>query len=244
MHRALLCVLALIVLTACDGYIEEARITSDRSVDFAAQATVVCTDELQVAIWGGDPCEPIDEALRSGDYGAFPLGVELDENRVSVVADGDLDRRVLDANWTGKAEELSSLLVSGGEVRVLDELRAEARFDSTGTPYDRIQQSTDSEVIEALRRSRWEPAEFRIRVPDLIEEHNADRIQGRFAIWYIDGDHPDEFRVQWTSEEAGQRWWWLILGVLVLLGVVAMIVILEGPRSRRSRAEADAAETS
>ncbi len=234
MQRVILLVLAAIMLTACDSYIEEARVQPDGSIEFGALATVVCNDELQVAIWGDDPCPQIDTAIRTGDFGELPLDLDFDPNRVAVVGEGEQDRRELQARWSGQPEELSTLLVSGGEVRVLDEQRTEVIFRTNNTAFSRLQDSTDPVVMEALGRTRWDPAQFRIRVPDLVEEHNADRIQGRVVVWQIDNDLPEELRVVWTTEPpARHRWWWIVASITLLV-VLLLMLKLEGPAAKRS----------
>lgn len=238
MRRVFLFVIAALALTACDGYIEEARVQRDGTVEFAARATVVCTDELQQAIWGGDPCDVIDDAIRTGEIGDLPFDFDLDPNRVSLVGTGEADRRVVDALWSGTATELSSVLVSGGEISILDELRTEAVFTPADTPATALETSTDPEIVEQLRFSRWEPAEFRITAPDLIVEHNGDKIQGRVVVWYMDGAVPDEFRVVWTTETPPLRWWWWVVGSSILMIVLFMMITIEGP----AQAKANAAE--
>lgn len=228
--------LAMLVLSACDSYIEEARVMPDGTVEFAVSATVVCSDDLQEAIWGADPCEQLDSAVRTGDFGALPLDVDLDPNRVSVVGSGEQDRRTIEAAWTGQPAEVSTLLVSGAEIQVLDEFRSEIVFSTLGTALERLEASTDPDIVDGLLRSRWDPAEFRIRAPDLISDHNADRLQGRFAIWELDGDHPEEFRVEWTSEGPTRQVWWWVLSSVILLTILVMMVVIEGPRAAKERA--------
>lgn len=237
MQRAILFMLMAIVLSACDSYIEEARVMPDGTVEFVASATVVCSDDLQEAIWGGDPCERLDSAVRTGDFGVLPLDVDLDPNRVSVVGSGEQDRRTIEAAWSGQPEELSSLLVSGAEIQVLDEFRSEVVFSTAGTAFERLEQSNDPAIVDGLRRSRWDPAEFRIRAPDVISDHNADRLQGRFAIWEIDGDHPSEFRVEWSSEGPARHLWWWALSAVIVLIVLVMMVVIEGPAAAKAKAE-------
>ena len=108
----LVSVLALLFLTACDGYIEEVKVRRDGEVELAAQAIVVCTDPLQQALFDGDPCEVIDRAVRTGEIGELPFDFEVDPNEVSLVASGEQDRRTVDALWRTSATELDSLLVS------------------------------------------------------------------------------------------------------------------------------------
>ena len=238
MRRFFLFVVAAVVLSACDGYIEEARVGRDGNVEFAARATVVCTDELQQAIWGGDPCDVIDGAIRSGDVGELPFDFELDPNQVSLVGTGEADRRVIDALWSGPAEEMSTVLVSGGQITILDDVRTEAIFFPADTPATALAESTDPGIVEALLFSRWEPAEFRITAPDLVEDHNGDRIQGRVVVWNIDGDVPDEFRVVWTTETSPLRVWWWAVGSIILMGVLFMMIAIDGPSQARAKAKA------
>lgn len=233
MQRVILLVLATIVLSACDSYIEEARVQPDGSIEFGALATVVCNDELQVAIWGEDPCPQIDAAIRTGDFGVLPLDLNLDPNRVSVVGTGEQDRRELQARWSGEPDELTSLLVNGGEVRVLDEQRTEITFNTADSAFSRLGQSDDPDVQQALGRTRWDPAQFRIRVPDLVEEHNGDRIQGRIVIWELDDSVPEEFRVVWTTEPPARHLWWWVVGSATLTVILLMMVTLEGPKKKR-----------
>lgn len=237
MQRALLWILGALLLTACDSYIEEARVQSDGSIEFASQATVVCNDELQVAIWGENPCAQIDTATRTGDFGELPLDLNFDPNRVSVVGTGEQDRRELTARWSGQPDELNTLLVNGAEVRVLDELRTEAVFQTADTAFSRLGESSDVDVQDALGRSRWNPAQFRVRVPALVEEHNADRIQGRILVWNLDQNAPDEFRVVWTTERPQRHWWWWILSSAVLGGILILMVLIEGPAARKRSSE-------
>lgn len=236
----LILVLAVVMLaTACDGYVEEIRVRSTGEAQLSARATVVCTDELQRALFGADPCPIIDDAARTGDIGDLPFGFELDPNLVSIVASGEADRRVVDATWTGQAEDMMSLLVDGGTVTVLDDQRTEVVFRSAGTPAEALATTEDRELSELLRRSRWEPAEFRINAPDLVEEHNGDRIQGRIVVWEIDDDVPAEFRLVWTTEDPERRIWWIVVAVLVLIGVIALMLVLEKPSKSPSKPDAD-----
>ena len=241
MRRLFLFVLAALSLSACDGYIEEARVQRDGTVEFAARATVVCTDELQQAIWGGDPCGVIDDAVRTGEISELPFDFELDPNRVSLVGTGEADRRVIDALWSGTADEFSSVLVSGGQISTLDDVRTEAIFTPANTPATALDASTDPAIVEQRRFSRWEPAEFRITTPDLVVEHNGDKIQGRVVVWYMDGDVPDEFRVVWTTERPALRWWWWVVGSSILMIVLFMIVTIEGPAQAKANAAQRAA---
>lgn len=241
--RLLFVLAAVLLLTACDGYVEEIRVRSTGEAQLSARATVVCTDELQQALFGGDPCPVIDDAARTGEIGDLPFGYQLDANEVSIVASGEADRRVVDATWTGDAEDMASLLVDGGTVTVLDEDRTEVVFRSTGTPAEALANTDDPELSELLRRSRWESAEFRINAPDLVEEHNGDRIQGRIVIWDIDNTAPDEFRLVWTTADPARRIWWVVVATLVLLGVITMMLVIERPGPKpKSTAESDASD--
>lgn len=227
-------VLLLFVLTACDGYIEEVRVQRDGSAEFVAQATVVCTDPLQREIWGGDPCEEIDAAIRTGEIGALPFDFALDPNRVSLVGTGDDDRRTIDVFWEGTIDEVSTVLVSSGSITVLDDLRTEAVFTPADAPDELLRDSPDPGIVDERRTSRWDPAEFRILAPDLVVEHNGDDIQGRLVIWQLDDDRPDEFRIVWSTEDPPRRWWWWALGTILLTGVLIMMITIEGPAQSRA----------
>lgn len=241
--RSVLLLAAALLLTACDGYIEEARVQRDGSVEFVAQATVVCTDPLQQAIWGDDPCPQIDAAIRTGDIGELPFDFALDPNRVGLVGTGDADRRTIDVTWNGTVDELSTVLVSSGTVRVLDDERTEVVFVPVGAPADLVAKSADERVVAERRTSRWDPAEFRVKTPDLVVEHNGDDIQGRLVIWELDADRPDEFRVVWSTADPPRRWWWWLAGSVVLMGVLILMVTVEGPaQERRARAARQAKE--
>lgn len=222
--------LCVVFLSACDSYIEEVKVRRDGEVELAAQAIVVCNDPLQQAIFDGDPCDVIDNAVRTGEIGELPFGFEVDPNEVSIVASGEADRRTVDALWRTSAEDLNSILVSGGIVTPLDDERTEAVFFPVDTPAIELETTDDPELSELVRRSRWQPAEFRLNTPDIIEEHNADRIQGRIVIWDIDGDHPDEFRVVWTTADPPRQLWGFAIAGAVLFIVLAMMVVLEGPK--------------
>lgn len=226
----LFAVLAVLLLSACDGYIEEVKVRRDGEVELAAQAIVVCTDPLQQALFDGDPCEVIDRAVRTGEIGELPFDFEVDPNEVSLVASGEQDRRTVDALWRTSATELNSLLVTGGEITVLDEDRTEVVFFPAGSLNETLSNTDDPELAELVARSRWPSAEFRIQTDDLIEEHNGDRIQGRIVIWDLDDDHPDEFRVVWTTADPPRQLWGFAVAGFVLVAVLAMIVILEGPK--------------
>ena len=233
--RFALFLVATILLGACDGYIEELRIQPDGSIELAAQAIVVCTDPLQQAIWGGDPCDQIDTALRTGDVGELPFDFELDPDRVSLVGTEEADRRTIDVAWSGTAEEYSSILAGPGTVTQLNDEETEVIFSSRSTPFEALQESTDPDIALELSDARWEPGEFRINTPELITEHNGDEIQGRIVIWNLDGDQPDEFRVVFSSADPPVRWWWWLVGSSILLVVLAMMVTLEEPPKKKSK---------
>lgn len=235
--------LAMALLSACDSYIEEVRVRRDGEAQLSARAVVVCSDPLQEAIFGGDPCELIDRAARTGEIGELPFGFDFDPNEVSVVAEGEVDRRTVDATWQGPASELDSLLVSGGTVTALDDQRTEVVFQAADTPLVSLNTSDDPTIDLERRRSRWEPAQFRINVPDLIVEHNGDDIQGRIVIWELDGTHPDEFRLVWTTEDPPRRWWWIAGGGVIVTVILGMMVVLEGPKNQRPRPDAGTAES-
>lgn len=227
-------VLLMFALTACDGYIEEFRVQRDGSVEFVAQARVVCTDPLQREIWGGDPCDTIDSAVRRGDIGELPFDFELDPNRVSLVGTGEADRRTIDIAWEGTIDEVSSVLVGSGSITIIDELLTEAVFTPAGAPADQVRNSVEPGIVDELRTARWDPAEFRILSPDLVVEHNGDEIQGRLVIWNLDDDQPDEFRIVWSTEDPPRRWWWWVLGTVVLTAVLILMVTIEGPAQAKS----------
>jgi hypothetical protein len=229
-------VAVLVLLTACDSYIEEARVQRDGSVEFVARARVDCSDPLQQEIWGDDPCDLIDAAIRTGQIGDLPLGASIDSNRVSLVGTGEAERRTIDATWNGDVSEVSSLLVTSGSIRALDELRTEATFRPSDTPLEALNSSADEGIIEQLRASRWEPATFRITTPDLVVEHNGDDIQGRVVIWELDDDRPDVFRVVWTTEDPPRRWWWWAIASGSLMVVLLMMVALEGRPKAKAKA--------
>lgn len=230
-RRLSLLFVLVVVLTACDGYIEEARVSRDGGVEFAARATVVCTDPLQQAVWGGNPCETIDDAIRTGSIGALPFDFELDPDRVGLVGTGEADRRTIDVTWSGTVDELSTVLVSSGTIRVIDEVTTEAVFIPQSAPADQLRASSDPAIVDERRGSRWAVGQFRVRTPDLVIEHNGDEIQGRIVIWDLDDDRPDEFRVVWTTEDPPRRLWWWAVGTLVLSVVLFMMITIERPRS-------------
>ena len=230
-----LLLLAVLFLSACDGYIEELRVQSDGSVEFAAEAIVVCTDELQREIWGGDPCDQIDTAIRTGEIGDLPFDFDLDPNRVSLVGSGEADRRTSNVSWSGTADEFSSLLAGPGRITRLNEEDTEVIFSSAGTPAEALQGTEDPDLRLALVDSGWDPGEFRINAPDLVIDHNGDEIEGRIVRWNLDGDQPEEFRVVFTTADPPFRWWWWAIGGTALLLVLAMIVKLEEPPKRQPR---------
>lgn len=238
--RLLFAATAVLVLSGCDSYIEEARVQRDGSVEFVAQAIVVCTDPLQQAVWGGDPCPQIDAAIRTGEIGDLPFDFSLDPDRVSLVGTGEADRRTIDVTWNGTIDEVSTVLVSSGSLRAIDELRTEVIFTPAGAPADQLTSSTNARIIDEMRTSRWDPAEFRIKTPDLVVEHNGDDIQGRLVIWELDGDEPNEFRVVWSTEDPPRRWWWWVLGSVILMVVLVMMMTIEGPAQERKAREARA----
>lgn len=240
MLRLRLVPLALVVLllTACDGYIEQVTLDDAGAVEFRAEATVACNDPLQREVWGGDGCDQIDAMVRGAEAGELPFGFEVDPNRLSLVNDGDLDRRRLDARWEGTVDELETVLVRGGAITVLDENRTEATFTTAGSVAEQFFAAADGYVADD---SAWETAQFRVVAPEIVVEHNGDDIQGRTVVWRFDGDLPEEFRVVWSSEERGsQIWWWVVAGT-ILLGVLAMMAVLEGPN--RGRIEKTIADT-
>ena len=226
---------AVFVLSACDGYIEEVRIQPDGSIEFAAEARVACADSLQVEIWGENPCDQIDTAIRTGEIGDLPFDFELDPNRVSLVGEGEADRRVIDVAWSGTPEEFSSLLAGSGTVTELNDEETEVVFASAGTPLEQLLSSTDSDLVRELASSRWNPSEFRINVPDLVIDHNGDEIQGRIVIWNLDDELPDEFRVVFTTADPPRQIWWYLLGSGLLLVILVMMLTLEKPPARSAK---------
>lgn len=238
MHiRLVFLFLAAFVLSACDGYIEEVRIQPDGSIEFAAEARIACSDPLQVEMWGENPCDQIDTAIRTGEIGELPFNFELDPNRVSLVGDGEADRRVIDVAWSGTPEEFSSLLAGSGTVTQLNDEETEVVFTSAGTPLDQLLSSTDAGLVRELASSRWNPSEFRINVPDLVVDHNGDDIQGRIVIWNLDDELPDEFRVVFTAEDPPRQIWWYLLGSGLLLVILVMMVTLEKPPARKPKSK-------
>lgn len=227
--------LAVLFLSACDSYIEELRVQADGSVEFAAEAIVVCNDPLQQEIWDADPCEQIDTAIRTGEVGDLPFDFQLDPNRVSLVGTGEADRRTIDVSWSGTVEEMSSLLAGPGRVTQLNDEETEVVFSSRDTPFDALESSTDPGIVLELANARWNPGEFRINSPELVVDHNGDDINGRIVIWNIDGDEPDEFRVVFTTAEPPLRWWWWVTGSVLLMGVLIMMVTLEKPQKKTSK---------
>ena len=230
--------LAVLFLSACDGYIEELRVQADGTVEFAAQAIVVCTDPLQQEIWGGDPCEQIDQAIRTGEIGDLPFDYQLDPNRVSLVGTGEADRRTVDVSWSGTVEEMNSLLAGPGRVTQLNEQDTEVIFTSLGTVNEALFATDDPDLVRELSNSRWNPGEFRINAPNVVIDHNGDEIQGRIVIWNLDGDQPEEFRVVFTTEEPPTQVWFFVLIGVILIVVLIMIATLEKPPTRRPKGSA------
>ena len=219
--------LVLVLLTACDGYIEQVTLDDAGGAEFRAEATVVCTDPLQREVWGGDGCDQIDAMVRGAEAGELPFGFEVDPNRLSLVHDGDLDRRRLDARWEGTLDELETVLVSGGTITKLDENRTEATFTTAGSVAEQFVASASGFSADD---SAWESAQFRVIAPEVVVEHNGDDIQGRTIVWRFDGDLPEEFRVVWSSEQRGLQWWWVIFAGAIIVGVLVMMLTLEGSR--------------
>lgn len=232
--RLVLFILMTVLLSACDSYIEELRVQADGSVDLSARAIVVCGDPLQQAIWGGDPCEVIDQANQTGELGDLPFEFNLDADRVGFVVTGEADRRTIDVTWEGTADEMSSVLANPGSITQLNDEETEVIFTSAQTPFTALAESVDPAIVTALQTSRWQPSEFRINAPDLVIEHNGDEIQGRLVIWHIDGDEPDEFRIVFTTEDPPSRLWWVGAVSVIFLVVLAMMVKLE-ERPTRTR---------
>lgn len=216
--------LLVLLVSACDGYIEQAAIDNEGRVSLDAKATVVCNDPLTAELWTGTeaPCDAIDTFTRSGSSGdEFALLPNLDPDRLGLIATGEQDRRIVDLTWEGSLEEFETLLVTGGSISELDGERTEF----TITPIDLVERAD-------VRAARWPAAEFRIVAPDVVVEHNGDDVQGRIVIWNFDDDRPDEFRVVWTTEERGLRVWWWFVGGAILTGVLFMMVALEGNSNR------------
>jgi hypothetical protein len=228
--RLLVSVVAvMLTLSGCDGYIEQVRVEADGSVDFSARATVVCGDELQRTLWDEPPCAVIDRASRGESLTELPFNFEFDPGRLGVVSEGEQDRRRIDATWQGSVTELETLLVSGAEVRALDDGQVEATFSPSGAPQDRLTSSDDLAAV--VSSAGWPAPEFRVIAPELIVEHNGDDIQGRTVIWTLDGDEPDVFRLVWSTDERGIRVWWWIVGAAILTAVLFMMIVLERPAS-------------
>lgn len=217
-------ILLVLLVSACDGYIEQAAIDNEGAVSLDAKATVVCGDSLMAELWTGDeaPCDAIDAFTRSGSGGDnFALLPNLDPNRLGLIATGEQDRRIVDVTWEGGISEFETLLVTGGTLAELDGERTEL----TITPRDLVDRAD-------VRVARWPAAEFRIVAPDVVVDHNGDDVQGRIVIWNFDDDRPDEFRVVWSTEERGLRVWWWFVGGAILTGVLFMMVALEGNPAR------------
>jgi len=229
-RRAILPLVVVFLVTACDGYIEQVTIDEQGIVALDAQATVVCSDPLTAELWAGDvaPCDTIDSFTRSGPSGEpFALLPRLDPDRLGLVATGEQDRRVVDVTWEGGLDELETLLVTGGSTIRLDEERTEFTI-------------SPREVIDPAKTdaARWPAAEFRIIAPERVVEHNGDDIQGRTVIWYFDGPQ-DELRVVWGVEERGFRVWWWLVGSAILTGVLFMMITLEGNSGSRNNKASD-----
>lgn len=218
-------VLLALFLSACDGYVEQVSVEADGSVSFAARATVVCADELQVAMWDAPPCDVLDAAVAGDAVAGLPFDFVVDQARVSLVSDGELDRRRIDAGWEGSIDEMQTLLVSGGSTRALGEERVEATFSPSGTPLERFRAS--EELAPLVQRSFWPAAEFRVVAPSRVVEHNGDAIAGRTVTWTLDGDEPDVFRLVWSTDERGIRYWWWMVGAGILSLVLFLMLKLE-----------------
>ena len=128
--------LVVLLLTSCDGYIEQVRVDEGGSVEFAAEATVVCGDELQAALWDEAPCDAIDRAVRGEAIARLPFDFVVDDRRLGLVADGEQDRRRIDATWEGTIDELDTLLVSDASIRSLGDGEVEVVFTPAGAPQD------------------------------------------------------------------------------------------------------------
>ncbi len=213
----------LLVATGCDEYIEQATVDADGVVEFAARAVVVCTDETQQEIFGGDPCPIVDEVVRGGDPGDLPFGFPFDTDRIAVVADGEQDRRRLDISWEGPLGEFSTLLVSSATLTTVDDTTSRLVLETTGAPADQVDEDA----------ARWPAGEFRFVAPALVTEHNGDRVQGRIVIWEIDEDRPDQLTVTWTDDGPTRRVWFYVLALVILVGLIAMMLLLERPGRRR-----------
>lgn len=217
-------ILLVLLVSACDGYIEQAAIDTQGRVSLDAKATVVCDDPLTADLWTGveEPCDAIDAFTRSGASGEeFALLPNLDPERLGLIATGEQDRRIVDVTWEGSLDEFETLLVTGGSLTELDDERTEF----TITPVDLVQRAD-------VRAARWPAPEFRIVAPNVVVEHNGDDVQGRIVIWHFDDDRPDKLRVVWTTEERGLRVWWWFVGGAILTAVLFMMIALEGNPSR------------
>ncbi|MGI9607677.1 MAG: hypothetical protein ACR2P0_16225 [Acidimicrobiales bacterium] len=225
-RRLLLCSAFAVVAVGCDGYIEQVSVNEAGAIEFLAEATVVCTDPGQAAIWGADPCGAIDAAARGADPGPLPFGFEVDADRVAFVSDGDLDRRRIDVRWEGDAAGLATPMIASAAIRTLDAERTELVLVLEGAALSRVR--TDPELIDATER--WPEPELRVVTPGRITEHDADRIQGRTVIYTL-AEPTEQVRVVWTSAGPGLRLWWVLVGSVVFGIVLFMMVVLESPRS-------------
>lgn len=223
-------VAALIVLSACDGYIEQVRIADDESVEFDARATIACLDELTADIWGDSPCDTIDAVARGESPDVLPFELGLDTDRTSIVAAGEQDRRRIDVTWEGAVEEFGSVLIEAARVDRIGETTVELVVTPGRSPMEDF--LARPEAFERLADAGWPPAEFRVVAPGVITEHNADEINGRTVSWFFDRDRPEVFRVRWTGEGPPTRYWWWIVGGSVLVAVLFMMATLEGSGGR------------
>jgi hypothetical protein len=218
------------MVTGCDGYIEQITVGSDGDASFAARGTIACAIDVQTEIWGDAPCDIIDRVSRGGIVADLPFGVVLDQTRTGIVAEGEQDRRRVDATWEGTVDGIGTLLVASAELRTIDSSTFELTVNPAGSPADAV--LNDARFAAGLDDAGWPPAEFRVVAPEVITEHNADRINGRTVTWFYDADRPEILRVRWTTDGPPIRIWWWIVGGAVLAVVLFMIVSLEGSRDR------------
>ena len=228
--RAIVLLVVVLLVSACDGYVEQATVGADGSVSFEAQATISCDDELQRELWGPSPCERLDAAGRGGDMGALPLGFAFDSDRATLVVDGVQDRRRITTTWEGTADELSTPLLERVELRSIDDSVTELVAIPGQAPIVRFLGSPG--VSERVADAGWPAAELRVVAPDVIVEHNADEINGRVVTWRFDRDRPETLEVRWTTEPPATRYWWWLVGGSILVAVLFMMVSLEGSAGR------------
>lgn len=222
--------IAVVLLSGCDGFIEQVRITEAGTVDFDARATVACRDELTDEIWGESACATIDALARGADPAELPFGFAYDPDRTSIVADGEQDRRRIDVTWEGAVDEFGSVLVERARVDRIDESTAELTLTPGRSPAAEFLAGNDA--FARLADAGWPAAELRVVAPAVIVEHNGDEINGRTVSWFFDEDRPEELRVRWDLDGPETRYWWWIVGGSILVAVLFMMVTLEGSPAR------------